>query len=117
MLQLLWGILSSGSTILYGILTAAAAVGAAWFMGKRTGGQQEKARARIEQLERSNEVLQQRSATNSRVGDLSDDELDSLQQRYERDEAVASELRGVGSDSDEPQRRHDASDEASDPRT
>jgi hypothetical protein len=105
MLAFLLSLISSGSTVIYGILTAAAAVAAALFLGKRQGRREEQSRARIEQLERSNEVLQSRTAINSRTADLSDDELDSLQQRYERDEAVAPELRGVGSDSDEPQRR------------
>lgn len=110
-ISILWGILSSGSTVIYGVLSAVAAISAALFFAKRSGTKQEQDRARIEQLERKYEVATSRAQTNENVRGLSDDELERLRVQYElpdSDSGVAGELRGMASDPHEPERQADS---------
>lgn len=100
MWSIIWGILSSGSSILYGLLAAAAAVVGALALGKSQGRREERDRIKIQSLEEKYETAVQRQKTDTRVRGLSDAELDRLQLQYELDSSEpAGHLRGVASDS------------------
>lgn len=100
MWSIIWGILSSGSSILYGLLAAAAAVVGALALGKSQGRREERDRVRIQSLEEKYETAVQRQKTDSTVRGLSDDELDRLQLQYELDASEpAGDVRGMAGDS------------------
>jgi len=110
MWDLILGLLSSGSSILYGLLAAGAAVMGALILGRSQGKREERDRIRIESLEEKYETVEARRRTEGHVRGLSDAELDRLQLQYELDESEPTgDVRRVGSDSSDQSRSSDQS--------